>query len=276
MSEKGSGPWETSQIMHLPPPFPNRASHAQNDKRSGPVEAEISSKNAIRIAETFVSKQGEGALTGTRSFFIRTSGCNLRCWFCDTPYASWQPEGDWRPIRSLVDDAIASGCQHVVLTGGEPMLPVQSVELVTRLREAQMHVTIETAGTIHRPLTADLMSISPKLARSGPRDDQPIADRWRAQHESLRWNPQAIAACIESAVDYQLKFVVDTPQDFEDCVVAVRQLLAPADHVWIMPQGIDDPALDRQATWLKPLTQSHGFHYCDRMHVRWYGNKRGT
>lgn len=262
--------------MHSPPPIPNRALRAQGDEAPHPSVTEESARNTLRIAETFVSNQGEGILTGTRSFFIRTSGCNLRCWFCDTPYASWQPEGDWRHIRSLIDDALASGCQHVVLTGGEPMLPIQSVELVTMLRDAGLHVTIETAGTIHRPLTADLMSISPKLAGSGPRHNQPIADRWRAQHERLRWNPQAIALCIQSAVDYQLKFVVDTLQDFEACVVAVRELKAPADHVWIMPQGIDDQTLDRQALWLKPLTESHGFHYCDRMHVRWYGNKRGT
>ena len=48
----------------------------------------------MKIAEIYRSIQGEGILTGTESVFIRTSGCNLRCWFCDTPYASWQPEGD--------------------------------------------------------------------------------------------------------------------------------------------------------------------------------------
>src|SRR5690606_37742531 len=100
----------------------------------------------IRIAETFTSLQGEGRLTGTRSFFIRTSGCNLRCWFCDTPYASWQPEGEMQSVDALVTAAIESGCQHIVLTGGEPLLPEASAELVRCLRAAALHVTIETAG----------------------------------------------------------------------------------------------------------------------------------
>src|SRR5690606_34573913 len=104
----------------------------------------------------------------TRSFFIRTSGCNLRCWFCDTPYASWNPEGPTQSVDTLVAAAVESGCQHVVLTGGEPLLPRASVELVRRLRAQSLHVTIETAGTIDRELTADLMSISPKLVGSGP------------------------------------------------------------------------------------------------------------
>jgi 7-carboxy-7-deazaguanine synthase len=140
----------------------------------------------LRIAETFTSLQGEGRLTGTRSFFIRTSGCNLRCWFCDTPYASWQPEGDWATIDRLVADATLSGCRHVVVTGGEPMLPIGIVELVNRLRAESMHVTIETAGTVFRDVPADLMSISPKLAGSGPRGEASI-DALAARHDATRW-----------------------------------------------------------------------------------------
>src|SRR5256885_2235085 len=77
---------------------------------------------ALPIAETFLSIQGEGKLAGTPSFFIRVSGCNLRCSWCDTPYASWNPEGSPRTIDSLIDEARASGARHAVLTGGEPMI----------------------------------------------------------------------------------------------------------------------------------------------------------
>ena len=61
--------------------------------------------NAMYVAETFVSLQGEGLLAGTPSFFIRTSGCNLRCRWCDTPYTSWLPEGTRRPLAELVSEA---------------------------------------------------------------------------------------------------------------------------------------------------------------------------
>ena len=229
----------------------------------------------LRIAETFTSLQGEGRLTGTRSFFIRTSGCNLRCWFCDTPYASWQPEGDWSTIDRLVADAIQSGCHHVVVTGGEPMLPIGIVELVNRLRAESMHVTIETAGTVFRDVPADLMSISPKLAGSGPRGEAPI-DSPAGRHEATRWRPEVIARLTRIAGDFQIKYVVDNREDFDVAIAATEEIAVPNDSVWIMPQGIDAATLDEKAEWLRPLCAAHGFHFCDRMHVRWYGNRRGT
>jgi len=234
---------------------------------------QIPNQTTLRIAETFTSLQGEGVLTGVRSHFIRTSGCNLRCWFCDTPYASWQPEQKFASVDELVHGALQAECKHVVITGGEPMLPLRIVELVRRLRDVGLHVTIETAGTIHRELAADLMSISPKLRGSGPRD---ISDRWSDRHEATRWRPSVIARLIESAIDYQLKFVVDGEQDFDECCRAVDQLSVDAAHVWVMPQGIDVAGLDAKREWLLPLVNAAGFRYCDRMHVRWYGNLRGT
>ena len=101
------------------------------------------------ISEIFYSVQGEGILTGVPSIFIRTSGCNLRCRWCDTPYASWKPEG-----TELSVDAILTKLQdwpaarHVVLTGGEPMVAKDIDSLIRQIRTAGYHLTIETAGTI--------------------------------------------------------------------------------------------------------------------------------
>jgi 7-carboxy-7-deazaguanine synthase len=271
------------QIMHAQQVIPNRG---DDEAKPSPT---------LRIAETFTSLQGEGVLTGTQSFFIRTTGCNLRCWFCDTPYASWHPEGHAMELAALVQKAMESGCQHVVLTGGEPMLPAGCVDLVRMLRCEGFHVTIETAGTVYRPLTADLISISPKLLGSGPEHQPenhtvdadhlqtgqnsrktPDPSSWSQRHEQTRWRPEVIGKLIESAIDYQIKFVVDVPADFDLCRAAVQDLAIPADHVWIMPQGISVEALDRQSHWLLPLVTAAGYRYCDRMHVRWYGNRRGT
>ncbi len=74
------------------------------------------------ISEIFYSIQGEGMLTGVPSVFIRTSGCNLRCNWCDTPYASWNPEGTARTIEQIVAEVQSHPARHVVLTGGEPMI----------------------------------------------------------------------------------------------------------------------------------------------------------
>lgn len=229
------------------------------------------------ISETFTSRQGEGRLAGTNSFFIRTSGCNLRCWFCDTPYASWQPEGDWMTIDRLVDAAKSSGCDHVVLTGGEPLLPMSVVELVRRLRDVPLHVTIETAGTLFRDAFADLVSISPKLAGSGPKADSPDdSPREHRRHEASRWRPQAIRQLIANSQDYQLKFVVDDANDFKDAVRAASEIGVAPQNVWIMPQGTSETELDARAKWIIPLCDDHGYQFCDRMHIRWYGNRRGT
>ena len=88
------------------------------------------------IAETFTSLQGEGMLVGVPSFFIRTSGCNMRCRWCDTPYTSWLPEGERRSVVDLVAEAVVSGVKHVVVTGGEPLLQREIGALTSGLRAA--------------------------------------------------------------------------------------------------------------------------------------------
>ncbi len=258
----------------------------------------------LRISETFVSRQGEGCLAGTDSFFIRVSGCNLRCWFCDTPYASWYPEGESIAIERLLQQAAGSGVQHVVLTGGEPLLPTAVVPLVAGLRQIGLHVTIETAGTVFQAMPIDLVSISPKLRCSGPGyapvgqlsaasqtavasratgDDsiaRPYPDaqmaRWQQRHEAARWRPEVIRQLIDQADQHQIKFVVDSAADFHEASQAADEIGVAAEHVWIMPQGLTTQQLDEKQQWLRPLCEAHRFQYCDRLHIRWYGNKRGT
>src|SRR5215470_5126531 len=98
--------------------------------------ARVSKRQALKIAELFYSIQGEGALVGVPSVFVRTSGCNLRCEWCDTPYTSWRPEGsDWTLDRILAEVS-AYPASHVVVTGGEPMIAPEIVPLTQRLRDA--------------------------------------------------------------------------------------------------------------------------------------------
>src|ERR1700739_4737510 len=99
----------------------------------------------MKIAEIFYSIQGEGALAGVPSVFVRTSGCNLRCVWCDTPSACGSPEGRETRIDEILTEVRGYGASHVVVTGGEPMIAEGVVELT---RALDMHVTIETAGTV--------------------------------------------------------------------------------------------------------------------------------
>lgn len=228
------------------------------------------------ISEIYQSCQGEGRLTGTPSVFVRTSGCNLRCGFCDTPFASWEPEGQQLSIDQILSQIQeqSQGAQHVVVTGGEPMLPREIVELCRQIHRANFHITIETAGTIHRTLPCDLMSISPKFSNSDP--DASRAGEWRRKHRATRNRPQIVKQLIQE-YGFQLKFVIDVPADVDEVKEYLTQLgTLDLSRVLLMPQGIEMANLEERAQWLQPLCDVNGFTYCPRRHIEWYGNRRGT
>ena len=167
------------------------------------------------ISETFYSLQGEGELTGVPSVFVRTSGCNLRCTWCDTPYASWNPEGTQRTVAEIVSAVeVHPIARHVVLTGGEPMIAKDIRPLAAALRATDRHITIETAATIApEGIACDLASLSPKLLNSAPDPIEHAA--WRKKHEATRWQPAVVREWIDR-YPYQFKFVVAQPEDVDE------------------------------------------------------------
>lgn len=227
----------------------------------------------LRIAEVFHSIQGEGGLVGVPSFFIRTSGCNLRCEWCDTPYTSWQPEGDWRTIDELLT-AVPNSVRHVVVTGGEPLLWPNLPRLTAALRKTGRHVTIETAGTVYQALECDLMSVSPKLANSDPGPQRSAAVR--ADHASRRLAPAVLAHMLEQYA-CQLKFVVAEPGDLAeiDALLAELPPIAP-EAVLLMPLGVRASDVRRRGRWLVELCKERGYRYTPRVHIDLYGDTRGT
>jgi 7-carboxy-7-deazaguanine synthase len=223
---------------------------------------------ALKIAELFYSLQGEGSLIGIPSFFIRTSGCNLRCSWCDTPYTSWQPEGSEMSIDAICEELQRHPARHVVVTGGEPMIAPQIVELTERLRALGMHITVETAGTVLKPVACDLMSISPKLSNSTPEGP------WAAQHERLRLQTEALSQLIAN-YEYQLKFVIAAPEDLAELKSLAAALSAPQERIILMPEGIDPERLRERGIWLAEICKSEGFRFSPRLHIDLYGNRRG-
>ena len=144
------------------------------------------------ISEIFYSIQGEGELTGVPSVFVRTSGCNLRCSWCDTKYASWKPEGDQIDIDQILTEVRKFPAKHCVVTGGEPMVGKGIHELMAALRQEGYHLTIETAATVSPGgIECDLASLSPKLSNSSP-DPGEVGDGWAEKHEELRLQPDII------------------------------------------------------------------------------------
>jgi 7-carboxy-7-deazaguanine synthase len=225
----------------------------------------------MRIAEFFQSIQGEGEFAGTPSVFVRTTGCNLRCWFCDTPYTSWEPEGTHESWQTLAERILACDCTHVVVTGGEPMLQPDIVPLTERLARAGRLVTIETAGTIHRAAHAALMSISPKRPNSTPTDAL-----WSPRHEAFRDRTDVVARMTRE-YRYQLKYVIDSPSDIADVDGHVAQIggIAP-DRVFLMPQGTDADELRDKTRWLCDEAARRGYSVSPRLHIELFGNRRGT
>lgn len=228
----------------------------------------------MRIAEIYQSRQGEGRLTGTESVFVRTSGCNLRCWFCDTPHTSWDPEGHDLSVDEIVEQVTALPCPHVVVTGGEPMLFAELIPLTKRLSQAGRHITIETAGTLYLPVEADLMSISPKFGSSAPNGETHA--NWRRRHERTRHQPDVIRQLI-GQFDYQIKFVIHS---MADCKEADRYLddfpeLSRA-SVYLMPQGVAPEELASVQAWLEPYCHQKELQYCPRRQIEWFGPVRGT
>lgn len=231
----------------------------------------------MRIAEIFYSVQGEGTLAGVPSVFVRTSGCNLRCTWCDTPYASWNPEGEEMSVDAILAEVAKHPTRFVVVTGGEPMIAKGIRELLAKLRALGKHVTVETAGTISpEGACVDLASISPKLANSTP-DAAKAGEAWVTRHETLRLQPAVLRAWVEAG-DYQLKFVVSSAADLAEVreVVASIGVSIPPEKVLLMPEGITVEAMRARYDLLIQASKDHGYRLSPRLHIEWFGNKRGT
>jgi 7-carboxy-7-deazaguanine synthase len=232
----------------------------------------------IRVSEIFYSVQGEGMLAGVPSVFVRTSGCNLRCRWCDTPYASWKPEGEqWTPSAVFEKMSAFSPARHAVLTGGEPVLSPGLPELTRLLREGGWHITVETAGTLPPgTLEYDLASVSPKLSGSVPTDSE-AGPAWVERHEATRLQPAILREWVRPG-KFQLKFVVGSRGELAE----VRSLIdslggdIPPEKVLLMPEGVDPSRLRAASREVAEWCKETGFRFCDRLHVQLYGNTRGT
>ena len=228
------------------------------------------------ISEIFHSIQGEGELTGVPSVFIRTSGCNLRCDWCDTKYASWHPEGTEMSVEDVVSRVLQFGCGYCVLTGGEPMIAKDIRKLAERLRSAGKHITIETAATVlPQGIACDLASLSPKLSNSTP--GSASANGWKERHERTRLQPAVIAEWIKN-YKFQLKFVVTDGQDFaeiEELIQAIGCSIPPS-KILLMPEGTTVEQLHEREEELIELCKRLGYRYCQRLQIELFGNTRGT
>jgi 7-carboxy-7-deazaguanine synthase len=250
--------------------------------------------DALPINELFHSLQGEGRLAGVPSVFVRTSGCNLRCWFCDSYHTSWEPSHARLALDEIVAEIEGYDADHVVLTGGEPLLHEASVALLDRLDAAGYHTTVETNGTIYRDAPIDLASVSPKLASSTPTadlvgddgetprpDGEPVDPAAAERHEADRLDLDALARLVET-YDTQLKFVVTGPDDVAEIDRLIARVRDAADatvadsDVLLMPEGATREALDGTRETVAELALDRGYRYTPRLHVALWNDAPGT
>ncbi len=227
----------------------------------------------LRISEIFYSIQGEGRLAGVPSVFIRLAGCDLRCLWCDTPHALRAEQGKGFTLEQIVNQISEYDCSHMVVTGGEPLISPELPTLLQELKNRNKHITLETSATQYRPVIADLVSISPKLAHSIPHTG-PHAD-FAPIHKNRRLNLEAIQYFMDHH-DYQLKFVVGDRTDLEevDQILAVLRNVS-RDRIMLMPQARTRQQYHTAGPLVAQLCIEKGFRYCPRLHVELWDNRRG-
>jgi 7-carboxy-7-deazaguanine synthase len=177
-------------------------------------------------------------------------------------------------LDEILTEVEKENLDHVVLTGGEPMLFDPIVDLTKRLKALGKTITIETAGTIYRDLDCDLMSISPKLAHSTPLGNPD----WERRHEELRLQPDVLRKLI-ATYPYQLKFVVEAGdpeeiKEIEDLLTLIDPI--PPDHVLLMPEGRDQATLWAKAKLLIPIVSERNWRLAPRIQIDLFGDNRGT
>jgi 7-carboxy-7-deazaguanine synthase len=211
----------------------------------------------MKINEIFKSVQGEGLLMGVPTLFIRTAGCDLRCVWCDTPYALLESQGTEWSLDAIISETERHGTSDVCLTGGDPLMQMDdSLKLIAALIAKGYRVLLETSGAYpieHMPFTERLIiSMDLKLPGSG------MEDRNRFENISFlrKWD--------------QLKFIIAGRKDYD----YAKRLLSEYD---IHCEVIATPVGGKDLRWLaeRVLEDNLKIRVLPQMHKYIWGDERG-
>ena len=222
--------------------------------------------------------------------FVRAACCNLHCSWCDSDH-TWNFEGTpWRHEKDAlanygkysrsaaiieIDPAavarcvLAFGCPRVVITGGEPLLQEAAfVAMIEHIRSVRPDCMFEVETNATRipgaqfAALVDQFNVSPKLANSG------MAESQRILTDVLRFFADSPKAWF--------KFVVTKPADLVEIHGLRSRFDIPPERIMLMPAGRNAAELDSTAPWLAGLCREHGLRFCDRLHIRLWGERRGV
>jgi len=176
----------------------------------------------MKVCEIFYSIEGEGIEIGRLEVFVRLSGCNLRCKWCDTKY-SWE-EGKEMSVDEVIKEIKKYPCKSVSITGGEPLLQREEVfELVKKLKEMGYWIQINTNGTIFDERIfrlVDLITMDCKCPSSGMKSDLNVLKKTKGMFNSKT----------------QFKFVISDEQDYEYAKKLISLILSKSSYVVFQPE----------------------------------------
>jgi len=215
------------------------------------------------VVEIFQSVQGEGETLGVPSVFVRFYGCNLRCSYCDTPYAVDKEKNKAKEMTpdEVIDEIFKYDLTNIVFTGGEPMLYKRFINNTIKKLPVIYTVEIETNGTIS-PFPLNFLrdikfNVSPKLSNSGVKRSQ------RIKHLSLSTFPYNKTV---------FKFVVSTIEDVNEVLKLKNK------HnfkIYLMPEGIDRKTIIKNSKFVIEQCLKHNLNYSPREHIMIWNKKRG-
>ena len=177
----------------------------------------------MRVNEIFYSLQGESTWVGLPFVFVRLTGCNLRCRYCDTRYA--YDQGEPMSMEAILQQVAAFGCSRVTLTGGEPLLHAQAPALVAALLDRGYRVTVETNGSLDiGPLDARCIRI---MDIKCPSSGMQAHNRWA--NLPLLGPADEVKFVVADRADFQ--FALDALPRLADNIPPDRRLFSPVNDL---------------------------------------------
>tara|TARA_Y100001958_G_C21090921_1_gene444048 strand:+ start:93 stop:773 length:681 start_codon:yes stop_codon:yes gene_type:complete len=225
----------------------------------------------MQVNEIFKSIQGEGPNFGKPAIFLRTAQCNLKCTWCDTKYTwDWKNYDFQKEVKEMtideVKDAILDlGINHLVITGGEPLLQQDDLADLLSFLKPDFYVEVETNCTIlpNKMLTdlIDQWNVSPKTKNSG--------------------NPLELCENNECYYFFAnqencfFKYVVENETDIPEIKKFVRKYNIPEKRIQLMTQASTKEEISMKEKSISKLATLHNFSFSPRLHVAMWGSQRG-
>jgi len=207
----------------------------------------------IQINEIFYSLQGEGQWIGRPNIFIRTTGCNLRCSYCDTTYA--YTEGEPWKISKIIEYIPRYDCKKICITGGEPLIQPHIYDLIDRLIDASYQLLIETNGSLPIDDLVQYQNLIISMDVKCPSSKM---------HEKFHNDNMVLLREKD-----QIKYIIEDKEDYE---FAKNHILTCEPKCEVFFQPVWNKNIEKIATWI--LRDNLSVRYGLQLHKILWGEKR--